>query len=390
MERLKIADDGYVVATVPIPLRWGLRWLPPELCDDVERIVFCHLVNIVNVEMKTVALLRMKLCKAAEAAELYIAKCVSASNVEKCRECVQYLLHRGIDFVACKCLKNGGDSSKPNLMTKEKSMIDMCTEETIPCAVPRLDMQDTFPGIICLPLGGRDLLEVIMDDTVHITEAAIIAIVKNIARFLHGIHSLSTPFVHQDVKLENVVLDRSVCLRPVTEIESGKVTSTLDVNGANDVPIHVIDYEYMSESTSIGAQNVSGTKRYVAPEVCALLRGNDDKEGIDFTKMDSWALGCCVFILLFRRFPFSSPIISCGGGRVMEDFPTHGDQETATAICNREIHTKGHIAQKGLWVNLIDGLLHMDFTKRMTAKQVIDALCDEEKTREARTIDSFH
>jgi len=171
--------------------------------------------------------------------------------------------------------------------------------------------------VVMEKVGGKDLCEVILSG-----EKLPIAEVREVLRqLLLGLTELhSRGLLHRDLKLENVMVDRSppACpsARSRSSISSASTCTSSKSSNYGDVAsrrgcgrgcrtplsVKLIDFdtveEYSPQSRKC-SQDVQGTNQYLAPETY---------EGHYSCSSDVFAVGAIAYILLTGRFPFSDDV----------------------------------------------------------------------------------
>ena len=99
----------------------------------------------------------------------------------------------------------------------------------------------------------------------------VVHIIKQILNGLNIIHSNN--YIHTDIKLENILLDRPI----------------VDIKNINDINVKIADFGTAIKTSDKSDYNI-GTLHYCAPE---LMLGLSYSTGIDI-----WAVGCLIFELI--------------------------------------------------------------------------------------------
>lgn len=125
-------------------------------------------------------------------------------------------------------------------------------------------------------------------------ESVLLEIALQIANGLKELHSANPPITHRDIKPENILIGRDGLLK------------ICDFGSISNAIIREID--------SSNRQNINEelesvtTPSYRSPEIVDLYSGYEIGP-----KSDLWALGCLLFLLAFKKFPFEGKlaIINC-------------------------------------------------------------------------------
>jgi len=159
---------------------------------------------------------------------------------------------------------------KPENLKTETSLLQMVDHPHIVKLIDICDTKDTLFIIMELMEGGELYDEIVKRK--HFTEKDAGFIMYQLFLALDYLHKRG--IVHRDLKLENLLL---------------KKHSSLEIKLA--------DFGLSKVYTGEALQTACGTPYYVAPEI---LQG----EGYDH-KIDTWAAGVLLYVLLSGRLPFS-------------------------------------------------------------------------------------
>lgn len=139
-------------------------------------------------------------------------------------------------------------------------------------------------------LSGKSLFEKIAKHKNLLTENKIRNIIKQILEGLSAMHSLN--IVHCDIKPENIIFEDESENNNLKIIDLG-IGQILKCNS------------YLS--------NLKGTLPYISPELINQKYDN---------KVDIWAVGVILFILVTGKFPFAGYTISENGDPIMDSSKT--------------------------------------------------------------------
>lgn len=105
-------------------------------------------------------------------------------------------------------------------------------------------------------------------------EIAVATLTYHILKGLRSLHSQGV--FHGNLKLENIIFS----------------------TGSKENEIFLINFKYLEESTELYRERLikRGLNNYVAPEI---LKGGEVTSQIDI-----FALGVCLFYMLFKKFPY--------------------------------------------------------------------------------------
>jgi calcium/calmodulin-dependent protein kinase I len=172
--------------------------------------------------------------------------------------------------VAIKCV-NKKLVEKPENLKTETSLLQMVDHPHIVKLMDICDTKDTLFIIMELMEGGELYDEIVKRK--HFTEKDASYIMYQLFSALQYLHARG--IVHRDLKLENLLLKKT----------------------GGDLEIKLADFGLSKVFTGEALQTACGTPYYVAPEI---LHG----EGYDH-KIDTWAAGVLLYVLLSGRLPFS-------------------------------------------------------------------------------------
>jgi len=157
--------------------------------------------------------------------------------------------------------------------------------------------------------GGKDLYEHLDSEGAFPVEE-VRDVLRQLLTAVAELHSCGC--IHKDIKLENVMLDRtpSICVGSWSTAPSRNVTPSLkisSISGGNNNStagrriVKLIDFDTMQEwsQKSPKASDVLGTDQYIAPEAY---------EGSYSPASDIFAVGVLAYKLLSGSFPFSHAI----------------------------------------------------------------------------------
>jgi len=159
---------------------------------------------------------------------------------------------------------------KPENLKTETSLLQMVDHAHIVKLIDICDTKDTLFIIMELMEGGELYDEIVKRK--HFTEKDASYIMYQLFLALDYLHKRG--IVHRDLKLENLLLKKQGALE-----------------------IKLADFGLSKVYTGEALQTACGTPYYVAPEI---LQG----EGYDY-KIDTWAAGVLLYVLLSGRLPFS-------------------------------------------------------------------------------------
>jgi len=159
---------------------------------------------------------------------------------------------------------------KPENLKTETSLLQMVDHAHIVKLIDICDTKDTLFIIMELMEGGELYDEIVKRK--HFTERDASYIMYQLFLALDYLHKRG--IVHRDLKLENLLLKKQGALE-----------------------IKLADFGLSKVYTGEALQTACGTPYYVAPEI---LQG----EGYDY-KIDTWAAGVLLYVLLSGRLPFS-------------------------------------------------------------------------------------
>jgi len=159
---------------------------------------------------------------------------------------------------------------KPENLKTETSLLQMVDHPHIVKLIDICDTKDTLFIIMELMEGGELYDEIVKRK--HFTEKDASFIMCQLFLALDYLHKRG--IVHRDLKLENLLLKKHGLLE-----------------------IKLADFGLSKVYTGEALQTACGTPYYVAPEI---LQG----EGYDH-KIDTWAAGVLLYVLLSGRLPFS-------------------------------------------------------------------------------------
>jgi len=159
---------------------------------------------------------------------------------------------------------------KPENLKTETSLLQMVDHPNIVKLIDICDTKDTLFIIMELMEGGELYDEIVKRK--HFTEKDASFIMYQLFLALEYLHKKG--IVHRDLKLENLLIKKHGSLE-----------------------IKLADFGLSKVYTGEALQTACGTPYYVAPEI---LNG----EGYDH-KIDTWAAGVLLYVLLSGRLPFS-------------------------------------------------------------------------------------
>ena len=163
------------------------------------------------------------------------------------------------------------------------------------------------------------------------------------------------------------------CFSPVLFFADLQVTFTFisDIKDQNilveqDYNIKLIDF---GEATLIpkkgcNLKNLAGTREYFAPEIFL-------KKPIRGPEQDMWALGCVLFLMVFRDLPFEEPE-DCASDNVQ--MPWEIDEGNSGELAKWPLLINGTNLLVCMYVDLADlifGMLEPQINRRATIEQVL-------------------
>jgi len=149
---------------------------------------------------------------------------------------------------------------------------------------------------------------------------------------------------HRDLKLENVLLNSAGELKLIDFGLSHVYPRLADGTPDRSKPL----------------RDVCGSKSYAAPEVLAAT-------GYDGFAADMWSLGVCLFAMLSGFFPLDEASAQDWRYKKMVESQATGISTTA-AVYSWYRRDPRHLSREV--VHLLDGLLNIDYTKRLTMADV--------------------
>ena len=170
-------------------------------------------------------------------------------------------------------------------------------------------------------------------------------VLKDIASALHYIHSNN--IAHRDIKPHNILLFKT------NDKEKPFTLKLTDFGFACDL-----------DDTSPKNSRLCGTPYYMAPEVLLLLDNKRTDTFIDYTKLDIWSLGICLFQLYYDRFPFPSSI------KNLNQLVHFYKRNDISCILELEIYKYKQTDIKTL-LNIIYNCLHIDSLLRPTSSELL-------------------
>lgn len=143
-------------------------------------------------------------------------------------------------------------------------------------------------------------------------------------------HCHSQGVYHRDIKLENILL---------SEIEGFPM-------------VKLCDFGYSENKLQIHAKRVVGTPSYLAPEVYA--NAYEDLE-----KVDVWACGVCLYVMLTGQYPF------------VDLHDSKNLQSTVKNILQGKMNPVPNLGLSNSCINLIHMILNPDPAKRLDIKTIM-------------------
>ena len=138
-----------------------------------------------------------------------------------------------------------------------------------------------------------------------LSETIILSIIKEIAEGINIIHSKK--LIHRDIKLENILIGQDYKLK------------ICDFGSISKKIYQEIKEQLIEEIEEDIAKNT--TPNYRAPEQCELFNFKPLSE-----KVDSWALGCILFLLCYQYFPFESKLATINKHYFLPEFPKYSEK----------------------------------------------------------------
>ena len=159
---------------------------------------------------------------------------------------------------------------------------------TCPNIVKLLDVSETQSEVdILMELCTEgSLLDYINNSDDNIPENIALNIIKNIATGLEGMHTLSPPIAHRDVKIENV-------------LRFGNIFKLCDFGSASSDTLIPEKETKESRRDKFDIYERNTTFMYRPPEMVDEYGSYPVNE-----KVDIWALGCILYAILFKQQPF--------------------------------------------------------------------------------------
>ncbi|KAI6661558.1 hypothetical protein LOD99_13431 [Oopsacas minuta] len=168
----------------------------------------------------------------------------------------------------------------------------------------------------------------------HLTEQIVFEIFHSTCVALLQLHSMETPIIHRDIKIENVLIN-SKGQYVLCDFGSAYI-GTIQPNAENRTEVEDDINKYT-------------TMDYRAPEMINLYSGYEIT-----TKVDIWALGVLLYKLCFRKTPFGDSKFGILSGKFF--IPS-------SPIYSKNIH------------NLIHILLNPNPVSRLDIHQVLNSVC---------------
>ena len=169
----------------------------------------------------------------------------------------------------------------------------------------QLELKDStkFSFLLLENCPNGDLSD-LLADSFPLSEQIILLIIKEIAQGINSIHNKN--LIHRDIKLENIIINNDFDL---------KICDFGSISKENIIKITKEKISSLEEDI-----NKNTTPNYRSPEQCNLF------SFIDLTnKVDSWALGCILFLLCYKYFPFESTLATINKHYFLPEFPKYSE-----------------------------------------------------------------
>lgn len=195
---------------------------------------------------------------------------------------------------------------------------------------------------------GGSLLDLMNERACSLAEAEASRYMWQLLSAVHHMHTRGV--IHGDLKLENMVL----C---VDEEGSGneRQVKLIDFGAAQEDPRMTFGFDGEALMTMRG-----GTKKYLAPEV---VQNQGKVPTLHADRVDVWALGVVMHVLLFARFPGRSQ------GSPLDDSDAALQNDHQQEQVGETIAQNTYVSESGL--RLLQGLLAQQAATRLTALQAI-------------------
>jgi len=177
------------------------------------------------------------------------------------------------------------------------------------------------------------------------------------SQILAGVHYLEGEgVVHRDLKLENILIDSA----DVCKISDFGLAHEFERHGRSHLEDGTIDGDYGKLKLTT-LHEVCGSKSYAAPEV---LEGT----GYDGFAVDVWSCGICAFAMHAGFFPLDEATLSDWRFEKVRqaDAARASATHTIYGFYDRECTLSAEV------VALIDGMLSIDPSRRLTASGALD------------------